>query len=78
MTKQEIRRGATVYYSGTPGTVEGFSGMHGVRVARLRKWTHQDFLTGTLQTMEAIVSEVWPIRRVTATPPPVEAEGGAL
>jgi hypothetical protein len=77
VTKQEIRRGATVYHGSTPGTVEGFSGMHGVRVRRLRKWTNQDFITGRLQPMEAIVSEVWPIRSVTATAP-VEVEGGVL
>jgi hypothetical protein len=65
MTKNELRLGMVIYHGGAEGTVTGFSGLHGVRVDRMKHWTDQDFLTGRLTPRSALVSQVWPIRSVT-------------
>ena len=76
MDKRELRVGMVVWMDDIRGTVTGFSGQHGVRVDRLKHWTTQDFLTGRLSSGSSIVSQVWPIRRVSLNAP-VEVEGAA-
>lgn len=76
MVKGELRIGMVVWLGDMRGTVTGFSGQHGVRVDRLKHWTTQDFMTGRLSSGSSIVSQVWPIRRVSLTAP-VEGEGVA-
>lgn len=77
MVKGELRIGMVVWLGDMRGTVTGFSGQHGVRVERLKHWTTQDFLTGRLSSGSSIVSQVWPIRRVSSTAPVAVEAGGA-